>query len=132
MFFSQIPIEQGKNLHVKVLAIGDLKHNGEREVFFELNGQLRSLFVKDKSAEKDLKAHPKADSNLKGSLDAPMSGNVIEIKVKLGDVVAKGDPLVVLSAMKMETVVKSPCDGIVRQIPIVNGQKLEGDDLSSF
>lgn len=124
-----IPIEQGKNLHVKVLAIGDLKHNGEREVFFELNGQLRSLFVKDKSAEKDLKAHPKADSNLKGSLGAPMPGNVIEIKVKLGDVVAKGDPLVVLSAMKMETVVKSPCDGIVKQIPIVNGQKLEGDDL---
>lgn len=124
-----IPIEKGKNLHVKVLAIGDLQANGEREVFFELNGQLRSLFVKDKTAEKDLKAHPKADKNHKGSIGAPMPGNVIEIKVKVGEIVEKGDPLIVLSAMKMETVVKSPVSGIVRDIPLVSGQKLEGDDL---
>lgn len=124
-----IPIEKGKHLHVKVLAIGDLKSNGEREVFFELNGQLRSLFVKDKSAEKDLKSHPKADMNVTGSVGAPMPGNVLEIKVKVGDKVQKGDPLVVLSAMKMETVVKSPASGVVKSIPIVNGQKLEGDDL---
>lgn len=124
-----IPIEKGKHLHVKVLAIGDLQTNGEREVFFELNGQLRSLFVKDKSAEKDLKAHPKADKNHKGSIGAPMPGNVIEIKVKVGEIVEKGDPLIVLSAMKMETVVKSPVSGIVRDIPLVSGQKLEGDDL---
>ena len=63
-------------MHVKVLAIGDLKGNGEREVFFELNGQLRSLFVKDKTVEKDFKSHPKANKDLKGSVGAPMPGNV--------------------------------------------------------
>ena len=127
--FSKIQIEKGKNLHVKVLAIGDLQTNGEREVFFELNGQLRSLFVKDKSVEKSLKLHPKADAGVKGSIGAPMPGNVVDIKVKVGDVVAKGDPLIVLSAMKMETVVKSPVAGKVTVISVVNGQKLEGDDL---
>lgn len=116
-------------MHVKVLAIGDLKSNGEREVFFELNGQLRSLFVKDKAAEKDIKAHPKANLSVAGSVGAPMPGNVLEIKVKVGDKIQKGDPLVVLSAMKMETIVKSPVSGVVESIPIVNGQKLEGDDL---
>lgn len=113
---------------MKLLAIGDLKH-GQREVFFELNGQLRSLFVRDKTVQKDLKLQPKAVKGQKGSIGAPMPGTVIEIKVKEGDVVKKGETLVVLSAMKMETVVKSPVDGKIKSVSIVNGQKIEGDDL---
>lgn len=112
-----------------MLAIGELKSGGEREVFFELNGQLRSLFVKDKSAQKDLKAQPKAVKGQKGSIGAPMPGTVIDIRVKVGDHVKKGDPIVVLSAMKMETVVKSPLDGVVKKMAVQTNQKLEGDDL---
>ncbi len=111
------------------MAIGDLQANGEREVFFELNGQLRSLFVKDKKVENSIKLHPKADASVKGAIGAPMPGNVVDIKVKVGDVVVKGDPLIVLSAMKMETVVKSPIGGKVTKVSVVNGQKLEGEDL---
>lgn len=103
----KVVIEQGKSVHIKVLAIGELK-GGEREVFFELNGQLRTLFVKDKSVQKDLTVQPKAVKGKKGSIGAPMPGTIIDIKCKVGDVVKKGDTLVVLSAMKMETVVKSP------------------------
>lgn len=41
-------IEKGKTLHIKTLAVADdVTPEGEREVFFELNGQLRSVFVKD-------------------------------------------------------------------------------------
>ena len=58
-----------------------------------------------------------------------MPGDVIDIKVKAGDVIRKGDPIVVLSAMKMETVVKSPVGGKIKQVSVVKGQKLEGDDL---
>lgn len=123
-----IPIEQGKTLRVKLLAVGDLK-NGEREVFFELNGQLRSLHIKDKSVQKDLKTQPKAVKGRKGSIGAPMPGTVIDVKCKEGDMVKKGDTLVVLSAMKMETVVKSPVSGKIIKLAIQNGQKLDGDDL---
>jgi len=125
----EIVIEKGKVLHVRVLAVGELKSDGKREVFFELNGQLRSLFVVDKSATKDIKLQPKAVRGQKGSIGAPMPGTVVEIKCKEGDSVKKGDPLVVLSAMKMETVVKSPVDGKVMKVAIQNGQKLDGDDL---
>lgn len=128
-FKKQIQIEKGKTLRVKVLAVGELKVGGEREVFFELNGQLRSIFVKDKAVQKDLKAQPKAIKGQKGSVGAPMPGTVIDIKCKEGAIVKKGDPLVVLSAMKMETVVKSPIDGKVKKLSVINGQKLEGDDL---
>jgi pyruvate carboxylase len=102
----EIQIEKGKILYVKVLAIGELRPGGHREVCFELNGQLRSLIVKDETASKHVISHPKAARGVKGSVSAPMPGTVLDVKV--GDVVEKGSNLVVLSAMKMETVVKSP------------------------
>jgi len=49
---SQVEIERGKTLHIVVLAKGDLNKQGEREVFFELNGQMRTMLVKDKEALK--------------------------------------------------------------------------------
>lgn len=54
---------------------------------------------------------------------------LIDIRVKEGDHVEKGQPLVVLSAMKMEMVVQSPKAGTVQKLEISNGMKLEGDDL---
>lgn len=48
----QVELERGKTLHIKALALGDLARGGQREVFFELNGQLRSILVKDTRAMK--------------------------------------------------------------------------------
>lgn len=58
-----------------------------------------------------------------------MPGQVIDIRVKVGDKVEKGQPLIVLSAMKMEMVVQSPKAGVVTKLEIQDGMKLEGDDL---
>ena len=60
-----IEIEHGKTLHIVVMAISDMMPaTGEREVFFQVNGQLRSMKVKDKAAIKDRKVHPKVDKSL--------------------------------------------------------------------
>ncbi|XP_052872656.1 pyruvate carboxylase, mitochondrial isoform X1 [Anopheles cruzii] len=126
----EVTIEKGKTLGFKTLAMAeDLTANGEREVFFELNGQLRSVLIRDKEAVKELHIHPKAAKGNKNEVGAPMPGSVIEIKVKVGDHVEKGQPLVVLSAMKMEMVVQSPRAGVVKTLDISNGMKLEGEDL---
>lgn len=73
--------------------------------------------------------HPKASKSNKGEVGAPMPGSVMDVRVKVGDKVEKGAPLVVLSAMKMEMVVQSPIAGIVKKVDISVGMKLEGDDL---
>lgn len=73
--------------------------------------------------------HPKASKSNKGEVGAPMPGSVMDIRVKVGDKVEKGAPLVVLSAMKMEMVVQSPIAGTVKQIDVSIGMKLEGEDL---
>lgn len=126
----EVTIEKGKTLHIKTLAVAaDVTPTGEREVFFELNGQLRSVFVKDNSMSEDIVAQPKADKDVKGSVGAPMPGTVVDIKVKEGQEINKGDALVVLSAMKMEMVVQAPVAGKVKKIYITKDMKLQGDDL---
>ncbi|KQS70326.1 pyruvate carboxylase, mitochondrial isoform X2 [Drosophila erecta] len=125
-----VPLERGKTLSVKALAVSaDLKPNGIREVFFELNGQLRAVHILDKEAVKEIHVHPKANKSNKSEVGAPMPGTVIDIRVQVGDKVEKGQPLVVLSAMKMEMVVQSPLAGVVKKLEIANGTKLEGEDL---
>lgn len=63
------------------------------------------------------------------ALIAPMPGLISDIKVRVGDAVKAGDPLVVLKAMKMENVLKSPHDGIIREILAEKNQKIEKDSV---
>uniref|UniRef100_A0A8C6UJ21 Pyruvate carboxylase n=1 Tax=Neogobius melanostomus TaxID=47308 RepID=A0A8C6UJ21_9GOBI len=125
----EVELERGKILHIKALALGDLNKAGQREVFFELNGQLRSVLVKDTVAMKEMKFHPKAQKSIKGQVGAPMPGKVLEVKVEVGAKVEKGQPLCVLSSMKMETVVNSPVSGTVKAVHVTPDSSLEGDDL---
>lgn len=126
----EVTIEKGKTLGIKCLALAeDLTVSGEKEVFFELNGQLRSVLIRDKEGVKELHIHPKADKANKNQVGAPMPGSVIDVRVKVGDYIEKGQPLIVLSAMKMEMVVQAPKAGTIKTLEITNGMKLEGDDL---
>ncbi|XP_030750753.1 pyruvate carboxylase, mitochondrial isoform X1 [Sitophilus oryzae] len=126
----EVTIEKGKTLGIKTLAMAeDLTEQGDREVFFELNGTLRSVFIRDKDAHKTIEVHPKADKTNKNEIGAPMPGTVIDIRVKVGDKVEKGTPIIILSAMKMETVVQSPVAGVVKSISAKMAMKLEAEDL---
>lgn len=50
VLYFQVILEKGKTLHIKTLAVSEIRtKTGEREVFFELNGQLRTVIVKDKT-----------------------------------------------------------------------------------
>lgn len=126
----EVEIEKGKTLNIKTLAMAeDLTVTGEREVFFELNGQLRSVMVRDESAATELHSHPKVTPGVKGHVGAPMNGKVIDVKVSEGDEVKKGSALIVLSAMKMEMVVQCPCDGVITSLLVSKDMELLGDDL---
>lgn len=77
----------------------------------------------------ELHVHPKAVKGDNNQLGAPMPGEVIDIRIKVGDTVEKGVPLIVLSAMKMEMVVQAPRAGKIKSLDINLGMRLEGDDL---
>jgi len=69
---------------------------------------------------------PVADTEVaRGALVAPMPGSVIRLGAGLGDVVAAGQPLVWLEAMKMEHTVSAPVDGVLVQLDVGVGQQVE-------
>lgn len=125
-----VELEPGITLSIKALAVGNLKpKTGEKEVFVELNGQLRTVNVKDNEAAKVLSVNPKAREGVKSSIGSPMPGEVLHVKVKVGDKVTKGQSLVVISAMKMEMDVTATCDGTVKDVAVNIGANVEADDL---
>lgn len=102
-----IELEKGKMLILKMLAIGPLsEQTGQREVFYELNGEMRQVTVQDQHAAVENTSRPKADASDSTQVGAPMSGVVVEIRVHDGGDVSKGDPIAVLSAMKMVSALK--------------------------
>lgn len=72
---------------------------------------------------------PRAKLGVKGSVGAPMPGEVLDIKVKEGDKVSLKTPLFVLSAMKMEMVVDSPIAGVVKKIYCAPKTRVAAGDL---
>ncbi|ODV78997.1 pyruvate carboxylase [Suhomyces tanzawaensis NRRL Y-17324] len=123
-----VDIEQGKTLIIKLLAVGEISQlTGTREVFFELNGEMRSVTVDDKTVSVETKTRPKASQP--NEVGAPMAGVVIEVRSQENSEVKKGDPIAVLSAMKMEMVISAPVSGVVGPVLIKEGDSVDANDL---
>ncbi len=124
-----VDIETGKTLIIKFLTVGEPHPEGERTVFFELNGQPREVVIQDKSLRPTTEQRAKADPSVPGQVGAPIPGAITSVVVKEGDHVAKGDRLLVMEAMKMQTTVYAPIDGAVKQKLVSVGQTVDAKDL---
>uniref|UniRef100_A0AC34GUA6 Lipoyl-binding domain-containing protein n=1 Tax=Panagrolaimus sp. ES5 TaxID=591445 RepID=A0AC34GUA6_9BILA len=122
-----VEIEKAKTLTIQLLARGKLDNKCEREVFFELNGQMFSIFVRDEEASKDIVIRPKTLAGVRGHIGAPMPDEILDVLVKEGDKVNQKDALFVLSAMEMT--IEAPVAGTVKRIYLGNGEKLAAGDL---
>ncbi|KAL6942515.1 pyruvate carboxylase [Hanseniaspora vineae] len=125
-----VTIEQGKTLIIKPQAVGELdKDTGKREVYFELNGELRKVAVVDRNSKIETVAKPKADAHDPLQVGAPIAGVIVEVKVKKNDEVKKGQAVAVLSAMKMEMVISAQADGLVKEVFVKDGENVDSSDL---
>lgn len=124
-----VTIERGKTLIVQLTAVAEVDEAGVREVFFLLNGRMRTIRVRDKAASTEVVQRERADVAMPGSIGAPMPGAVVVVRTKVGATVNVGDPLVVLSAMKMETEVACPVAGVVKRVAVKDGDDIKAGDL---
>ena len=128
---AKFDIDNGKTLYITLKSVGDVDaETGNRDVYFDLNGHQRIITVEDKSAGVEGAKKEVAIESVLGSVGAPMPGVVVNVRVEQGEYVEKGDPLVVLSAMKMETVVAAPCSGKVKRVVVEVGDNLSPGELT--
>jgi pyruvate carboxylase len=124
-----VDLERGKHLIINLVAVSDAHDDGTRTVFFELNGQPRSVKVHDRGKVAKRPPRRKADPDRPGEGGAPMPGTVATINVMAGHAVARGDVLVTLEAMKMETSVRAERDGTVTEVVAKPGEQVDAKDL---
>ena len=124
-----IAIDKGKTLLVSYSAVGEPDEDAMVTVFFELNGQPRPIRVPDRSRKPLKAARPKADPGNATHLSAPMPGLVVSIAVKPGAQVKKGDVILNLEAMKMQTAVAAETAGVVRELAVAPGAQVDAKDL---
>ncbi|RED92047.1 pyruvate carboxylase [Marinoscillum furvescens] len=122
-----VEIAKGKTIIIEMGYITEPDEEGMRTVSFKLNGQSRKIQIRDKKASVDKVSNRKADGP--GEVGSPLQGRIAEVKVKKGAEVKKGDVLFVIEAMKMETSVSSPKDGVVTGIQLRAGDLVQQDDL---
>lgn len=125
----EVEIEKGKTLIIKLVSIGEPQPDGTRVMYFELNGQSRELVIQDITVEVDGSLSLKADPSNPNQIGATMPGTVLKVVVSKGSPVKRGDHLLITEAMKMETTVQAPKDGIVKEVYVTAGDAISTGDL---
>ena len=125
----EVQIEKGKTLIIRLDEVGVPDIEGNRVLFFNLNGQRREIVIKDTSVKSTVITKRKAEPTNKEQIGATMSGSVLQVLVEKGDTVKKGDPLLVTEAMKMETTIEARYTGVVEHIYVVEGEAISSGDL---
>lgn len=124
-----VEIEKGKVLIIRLDDIGKPDLEGNRTLFFNLNGQRREISVKDTSIKTTVATKQKAEPTNKEQIGATMSGSVLKVLVNKGDSVKRGETLMVTEAMKMETSVEARFDGVVEALHVAEGEAISSGDL---
>ena len=124
-----VAIEEGKSLIIRLINLSEPDKDGRRTVTYELNGMTRETLITDKKIVPQAKSRPKADITDPLQIAAPIPGLIVSIAVSVGHKVAKGDKLLMMEAMKMQTTVYASADGIIDALHVTVGDTVESKDL---
>ena len=122
-------IDPGKTLEIRCQAVGETDETGEVKVFFELNGQPRTVRVPNRLVTAQTRARPRAEPGNAAHVGAPMPGVVASVAVTPGQKVNPGDLLLTIEAMKMETAIHAEHAATVKAIHTAPGAQIDAKDL---
>jgi pyruvate carboxylase len=122
-------IDPGVTLNVQLQAVGETTAEGEVKVFFELNGQPRTIRVPNRKLAATVVKRPKAEIGNPNHIGAPMPGVVASVAVQPGQKLKMGDLLLTIEAMKMETGLHAERDAVVRAVHVGPGGQIDAKDL---
>ncbi len=122
-------IDPGKILEIRLQAVGETNEDGDVKVFFELNGQPRTIRVPNRLVKSEATERPRAEEGNPDHIGAPMPGVVASVNVSVGQKVKAGDLLLTIEAMKMETGIHAERDAVVKAVHVQAGGQVEAKDL---
>ena len=125
----EVEIEKGKTLIVKLVSISEPQPDATRVIYFELNGQPREVVIEDMNVESVTVRKQKADTSNEAHIAATMPGTVLKVATSKGAKVKRGEHLLITEAMKMETTIQAPFDGVVKDIYVTAGESISTGDL---
>ena len=125
----EVEIEEGKVLTIKLIELGDTKPNGTKTLSFELNGMMRDIEINDSNYEGNIKDIIRADMNNPLQIGASIPGKVVKVLVEKNQEVIKNHPLIIIEAMKMETVIVSKTDGTIKSIHVSQDEVVKDKQL---
>lgn len=122
-----IPLAPGKSILVRMMYMSATDDNGNKQVFFKLNGQTRAIEVADKNYTVTKKVNRKVSSEK--DIGSPLQGRISGILVKEGEVVEKNKPLFTIEAMKMESTIVAAASGTIKTVLLSEGAMVAQDDV---
>jgi len=124
-----LPVIDGRQVIIRYLAASEADEEGMCRVFFEVNGQPQTVIIHDTRVAYETHGAEKADDANPGHVAAPMPGLVVDVEVSPGQKVHRGDTLVLLEAMKMQTAIPAERDGLVKRVVVKLDHVVNAGDL---
>ena len=127
-------VEASARLLAATRSVVELEVDGRRRTFRVTPGQAGTVFVQDAHGEVRLEEQPRfpeaaAAPVVAGGYTAPMPGKVLDVRVKVGDVITRDQTVVTMEAMKMEHQLLASTDGVVTEVRVSPGQQVEAGQL---
>ncbi|WP_028890133.1 pyruvate carboxylase [Tenacibaculum ovolyticum] len=124
-----VELDKGKRLLITLDSVGRPNEDGMVTVYFKVNGQGRSVQVKDESIKITKVVNTKAAKNNSKEIGAPLQGMLSTVLVKKGEKVTKNQPLFIIEAMKMETTITAVEDSTIKELVLESGIMVNSEDL---
>jgi pyruvate carboxylase len=122
-----VKLQRGKTIVIRYIYRSHTDENGFCRVTFDLNGQARSVQIRDETVVPKTVAHRKAVE--RNEIGSPLMGRLASVLVGVGDEVEKDTPVFVIEAMKMETTITAPYASTIRDVHLQAGQLVGQGDL---
>ena len=124
-----VDLAKGVTLVICLQGVSETNEKGMVRVFFELNGQPRTISVPNRLKASEIVSRPKAETGNTKHVGAPMPGVISTLAVKAGQHVTAGDVLLSIEAMKMETAIHADNEGVIAEVFVKPGDQIDAKDL---
>lgn len=127
----EVKISEGKELVIKLVEVREPEAGGIRDVVFEVNGNRRTVQIKDNDVEDSVNTAVTvmADEDNPLEIGANIPGKIIKVLANVGDKIAESDPIAIVEAMKMESKIIATANGVVDEIFIKEGQQVKAGEM---